>query len=114
MLPTPSPPPAPRFPPATAVALPPPRILGRTPTQLQAQPPCTLSLATPRTLSSWERFFSNSPPLPPRDGRPTLLVGDWVPESPDPQVTMSDLRFPTPDPQPAVPEHPVPMRPVLP
>jgi len=46
---------------------------------------------SPASRSAWERFFLDSPPPPPRHGRPCLDEVDWVPATPDPDAASPDL-----------------------
>ncbi|KAK8449313.1 hypothetical protein SEVIR_7G197401v4 [Setaria viridis] len=95
----PHPPLPPRCLPAAAAA---PTYLRRPSPEKQTpqslRPP---SSAIPHSKSTSEKFFSISPPPPPRGGWPSLLDEDWVPESPDLQANSPDLWLPLQDLRPA-------------
>nr|TKW08179.1 hypothetical protein SEVIR_6G012100v2 [Setaria viridis] len=94
---------APSPPPRPAPALTAPRTPLRLrrgpppPCRQDPRPPCPLPPTSPRARSSWEHFFSPSPPPPPRHGRPAPVSDEWVPESPDLRISSPDLRPPTTD-----------------
>jgi hypothetical protein len=80
--------------PPAAAAAPPTAPASASPHAVGGSPPpprfLLRAVPLPSALSDADRFFAESPPPPPRHGRPTCVDDEAVPETPDPAPRGTD------------------------